>query len=219
MASKVAKINLDQVRPERIEDEVAPLELAATVEELDAWSERRFAVVNEVLTNWVADAISRPNDREGLIALQSAIERILYAPASKAAGMTDLDRKASANYANRWKGFSDAIAARDIVLAERAPERVRSLAHVRQIEEELQAGPIKQSELKAGGLSASRRSQVLSLMEAHGMIHRCSEGKEKWVSLAATANQSPPAINGSAATQAAAPAHRGASYLTLLKAA
>lgn len=219
MTSKAANINLDQARPEQIEDEVAPLELATTVEALDAWSERRIAVVDEVLTNWVADAISRPDDREGLIALQSAIERILYAPASKAAGMTELDPKANTTFANRWKGFSDTIAARDIVLAERAPERVRSLAHVRDIEEQLQAGPVKQSELKAGGLSASRRSQVLSLMEAHGMIHRRSEGKEKWVSLAAPTNQSPQAKNGGAVAQDSAPARRGTSYLTLPKAA
>ena len=69
MATKVIKIDLDQARPENIEDDVSPLALAAAVETLENWNERRLAVVDEVLTNWASDAISRPDDREGLVDL------------------------------------------------------------------------------------------------------------------------------------------------------
>ena len=102
MEAKVIKIDLDQARPESIEDDVSPLALAAAVETLENWNERRLAVVDEVLTNWSADAISRPNDREGLVDLQSAIGRILHAKASKAAGLTEIDAVAPVTYASRW---------------------------------------------------------------------------------------------------------------------
>ena len=162
-----------------------------------------------------ADAIGRPNDREGLVDLQSAIARILHANASKAAGLTEIDATEPGTYASRWNGFYDAIAARHIVLAERNPDRVRSLMHVAAIEAQLAHGEIKQSEIQAKtGLSPSRLSQVLSLMEAHGMIARRSSGKEKLVRLVRDGTVSEPASSKPAAT-----ARRGASYLTVRKAA
>ena len=215
MATKVIKIDLDQARPENIEDDVSPLALAAAVETLENWNERRLAVVDEVLTNWASDAISRPDDREGLVDLQSAIGRILHAKASQAAGLTELDPTEPATYANRWSGYYDAIAARRVVLAERNPDRVRGKMHVADIEAQLAHGEIKQSEIQANiGLTASRLSQVLSLMEAHGMIARSVNGKEKLVRLAHDGSARVPAISRPATT-----ARRGASYLTLPKAA
>ena len=215
MTTKANKINLDHARPENIEGDVSPLALAAAVETLENWNERRLAVVDEVLTNWAADAIGRPDDREGLVDLQSAIARILHAKASKAAGLTEIDATEPATYASRWNGFYDAIAARHIVLAERNPDRVRSLMHVAAIEAQIAHGEIKQSEIQAKtGLSPSRLSQVLSLMEAHGMIARRSSGKEKLVRLVRDDTASEPASSKPAAT-----ARRGASYLTVRKAA
>ena len=215
MTTKANKINLDHARPENIEGDVSPLALAAAVETLENWNERRLAVVDEVLTNWAADAIGRPDDREGLVDLQSAIARILHAKASKAAGLTEIDATEPTTYASRWNGFYDAIAARHIVLAERNPDRVRSLMHVAAIEAQIAHGEIKQSEIQAKtGLSPSRLSQVLSLMEAHGMIARRSSGKEKLVRLVRDDTASEPASSKPAAT-----ARRGASYLTVRKAA
>ena len=181
-------IDLEQARPEQIEDDASPLDLAEAVEALPAWSARSLAVVNEVLTNWVADAIGRPNDSDGLVALQSAIERIRYAKASRTEGLTQRDATDPASYGNRWSGFSDAIAARHIVLVERAPDRVRQLSHVASIEGILKQENswLSQSAVQTGtGLKPSRLSQVLSLMEAHGMIERRSSGKEKQLRLAA----------------------------------
>ena len=215
MEAKVIKIDLDQARPESIEDDVSPLALAAAVETLENWNERRLAVVDEVLTNWAADAIGRPNDREGLVDLQSAIGRILHAKASQAAGLNEIDPKEPATYANRWNGFYDAIAARHIVLAERNPDRARSLMHVAAIEAQLAHGEIRQSEIQAAtGLTPSRLSQVLSLMDAHGMITRRVNGKEKLVKLAHDGSAAEPDV-----TRPAGTARRGASYLTLRKAA
>lgn len=215
MTAKILKIDLDQARPENIEDDAAPADLAVAVEALESWNARRLAVVNEVLTNWVADAIGRPNDRDGLVALQSVIERIRYAKASRKDGLTQRDATDPASYGNRWSGLSDTIAARHVVLAERAPDRIRGLSHVPEIEELLQQGELKQGEIEARiGLKSSRLSQVLSLMEAHGLIERRSSGKEKLVRLARTG-----AATATAVSKPAATARRGASYLTVLKAA
>lgn len=208
-------IDLEQARPEQIEDDASPLDLAEAVEALPAWSVRGLKVVNEVLTNWVADAIGRPNDHDGLIDLQSAIERIRYAAASRSAGLAQRGSTEAVGFGDRWGALSDAIAARHIVLAERAPERIRGLSHVAKIEELLKQGELKQSELEAGvGLKPSRLSQVLSLMEAHGLIERRSSGKEKLVRLARSAVAIEPAI-----VRPATNACRGTSYLSLLKAA
>jgi len=180
------QIDLDRMNPERVLDDSDPQELVAAVEALSLWTPRRLALVDDVLTGWTADWIARPNDRQGLITLQSAIRRILSAPASRADAMQAPDKKTAADYARRWEGFSETIAARDITLAERAPERVRHLKHVAEIEAILlEDGEIKQSGLhRRLELKASRLSQVLALMEAHGLISRRSIGRDKYVLLA-----------------------------------
>ena len=147
--------------------------------------------------------------------LQSAIERIRNAKASRTVGLAQRGTTDPASFGDRWGALSDAIAARHIVLADRAPERIRGLSHVAEIEELLKQGELKQGEIEARtGLKSSRLSQVLSLMEAHGMIERRSSGKEKLVRLATSAVAVEPAV-----TRPATNARRGASYLTLIKAA
>ena len=183
---KKSGLILDQIGPERLTDESDPAALATEVEALERWTPRRLAVIDDVLTSWVADAIGRRNDREGLIALQGAIERILQATPSRAdSSMREPDDKTAADYARRWKGFSDAIEARDITLAERAPQRVRKLTHVGQIEAMIpEIGEIKQSEIQVRlGLTPSRLSQVLALMEAHGLIVWRKDKEENYISL------------------------------------
>ncbi len=180
-------IDLDRAGPERLLDESDPGALAAAVEAIDAWTPRRLSLVDDVLTGWVAEFIARPHDREGLIALQSAIERVLHARSSRAESMHEDDQHAS-TYARRWKAFSDAIEARDITLAERDPNRVRGLRHVADIETMLQSrGEVSQREVQEQlELSPSRLSQVLALMESHGLIVRRTAGRERFVARAAS---------------------------------
>jgi hypothetical protein len=187
----LTRIDLERINPERVLDESDPRELVAAVEALKNWTPRSLALVDDVLTGWVADFIARPNDREGLVALQSAVHRILQSQASRAEkAMQVPDEKTAAEYARRWEGFSDSIAARCITLQERAPDRVRELMHVADIEAIIEkSGEIKQSELlhRHLDLTPSRLSQVLALMEAHRLIERRSAGRDKYIALAGAA--------------------------------
>jgi hypothetical protein len=190
----MSQINLDRTGPERLLDEWDPRELVAAMEAMDKWTPRRLALINDVFAAWVSDFIARPNDREGLVALQSAIHRTLQSKASQAAKMLLPDEKTSTDYARRWEAYSDAIAARYATMAEREPDRVRSLTHVAEIEKLVsESGEIKQSELKEKlSIANSRLSQVLALMEAHGLIERRSAGREKYISIAAQATSHAP---------------------------
>ena len=175
---------LDRTRPEALIDYATPLELARAVETITEWTPRRLTVVDEVLSNWVADTIARPNDEEGLAALESGIARILDAPASRAAGINQVEPDDAPQFAQRWRAFSDAVRARHLKVEERAPERVRGMKHVSTIENLIRSGAAKQSEIQSKmQLTPSRLSQVLSLMESNGLIERRSEGKEKIVSV------------------------------------
>lgn len=196
----MSQIDLDRMNPEQVLDESDPPALTKAVEALSDWTPRRLALVDDVLTGWTADYVARPNDHEGLIALQSAIRRILSATASRTEGMQVPDKKTAADYARRWECLSEAIAARDLTLAERNPERVRQFAHVAEIEAILseENREIKQSELSSRlALSPSRLSQVLALMEAHGLIHRRSAGREKLILLPDDASKKNPVTSQS----------------------
>lgn len=213
----MAHIDLDRISPERVLDETDPQELVAAVEALGSWTPRRLALVDDVLTGWTADYIARPNDRDGLMSLQRAILRILGSEASAKAGMQTPEEKSAPDYARRWEGLSDSLAARDITLADQNPERVRSLRHVAEIEAIVaEAGEIGQGELQQRcQLKSSRLSQVLALMEAHGLINRRSAGRDKYVSLAHTPaekKKTEPAKKGSGMS-------RGIDYLTRKKVA
>lgn len=177
-------IDLDKQRPEAIIDSAEPLDLARAVEALDAWTPRHLLVIDDVLANWVPDTIARPNDAEGLVNLESAIARILDSAAARAAGLRDLEAGSAADFAQRWRGFADTVRARHMTLEARAPERIRQLKHVSDIEASVIAGTFKQSDIqKQTGLSASRLSQVLTLMESNGMLERQSVGKERHLSI------------------------------------
>ena len=211
----MTQLDLDRTGPERLLDEAEPEGFAATIEAFDNWTPRRLALVDDVLTGWVAEYIARPRDRDGLIALQGAIERILQAPASRSESMGGVGETSSATYAIRWKGFSDAIEARDITLAEREPERVLHLRHVAEIVEMAsESGEISQRDVQARlQLSPSRLSQVLALMESHGLIERRTAGRDKFVSLPVAA------VDTERVAPAPAGVRRGSSYLTLARGA
>ena len=212
---RVAPANLDQVRPEALIDKFDPIDLARAVEALDAWTPRRIGVVDDVLSNWVPDAIARPNDVEGLAALQSGILRIIDASASRKEAGIEHEPATTKDFVQRWNGYADAIAARHLKLEERAPERIRKLKHVAEIEAMLADGPIEQSDIQRQvSLTPSRLSQVLSLMESNGMIERESVGKKKRVSTATRANRAEGDVRRKTGHLA-----RGASWLSEKKAA
>ena len=183
-------LDLDTLRAETLIDNADPVRLAQSIEALDAWTSRRLMVVDDVLTNWVADCIARPNDSEGLANLESCIARALDSPATRAAGLRDAQPQAASDFVQRWRGFAEAVRSRHMKIDQRAPERIRTLKHVAEIESMLLDGTMEQSEIQLKvSLTPSRLSQVLSLMESNGLIERRSVGKKKLVSLPSRAPQ------------------------------
>lgn len=144
------------------------------VPSMDGWTPRRLALVDEALAGWAADRAARADDREGLIELRSSILRILGTKASIAAGMDSNEDEEPRDYARRWKSLADLVAARERTLAEKAPERVRQLKQVAELWAcTPDSGEIEQKAmLEVSGMKASRLSQLLALMEAHGLIKR-----------------------------------------------
>jgi hypothetical protein len=163
---------LDSQRPERLVDELDVEGLVAAVRKLDGWSERRLGAVDYVLRHWMAQVAAR-QDARSVAELQSAVGRILEL------------RPPPDPYGHRWRALDDALEARRLTLAARDPERVAGMRHVSVILDHLrQAGPTKQGDLlhRLGlDISISRLSQIVSLMEAHGLVEVERRGRESFL--------------------------------------
>jgi len=170
-------MKLDSARPERLVGELDAEGLLSAVLELDEWSERRLGAVDYVLGHWTAQMAAR-RDARSVAELQSAIGQILE------------QRPPPEPYKHRWHAFDDALEARRLTLAARDPERIAEMKHARPILEHLrQEGPTRQGDLiRQVGLdiSVSRLSQIVSLMEAHGLVEVERRGRESFVRAATT---------------------------------
>ena len=130
----------------------------------DGWPAEARDVLDFVLTVWVADSTARPNDREGVAELQRLVR---YA----------LERA-------RWQGFFDVLEARRRTLVGRDPALVLDRRHVRELLAAIgHAGSTQQAvteAFKSQGkeLTSGRLSQLLTLLEAHGLITRQRTGRE-----------------------------------------
>lgn len=171
-------LNLDGHRPERLVDELDTGGLLDAVLGIDAWSERRLGAVDYVLRHWTAQFAAR-NDARSVAELQSLIGHILER------------RPPPEPYAHRWRALDDALEARRLTLAARDPGRVAGLKHVSRILDHLRdAGPTRQGDLREQlglDISISRLSQIVSLMEAHGLVEIEQRGRENFVRAAGAA--------------------------------
>ncbi|VVB82894.1 Uncharacterised protein [uncultured archaeon] len=168
--------------PEKIIDRYNPQLFLEAVGKNETWTEREFCAIDDVLTNWTTDYIAREKDLEGLIELQSTILRILSSLDSKNLG--ELKDKYQKYYEPRWRVLSDLIGGRHIILENRDPDRVKKSEHVQKIESILQEdGEIEQKELlKRMNLPERRLFEILSLMEANGIIERYTSGRDLIIS-------------------------------------
>lgn len=165
--------------PEWIVDTLEPRALLAEARALPAWDDEVRANIDHALCQWVRNACARNNDQEGLLELQSVLGCLL----------DGLEQNLEANRVDglrsRWQGFLDLLEAHRIVLAARDPDGVRQRKHVAPILAALAAGETEQKALREQvGLSESRLTQLLHLMEAHGLIVRRKQGRTNLVRLA-----------------------------------
>ena len=166
--------------PDWIVDTLAPRALLAEARALPAWDDEVRANIDHVLCQWVRNACARNDDREGLLELQAVLGCLL----------DGLELHVDANSVNglrsRWQGFFDLTEAQRIVLAARDPDGVRQRKHVAPILAALAGGETEQRTLREQvSLSESRLTQLLHLMEAHGLIVRRKLGRTNLVRLAA----------------------------------
>ena len=192
--------------PDWIVDTLEPRALLAEARALPAWDDEVRANIDHALCQWTRNACARNDDREGLLEFQAVLGCLL----------DGLDLHVDASSADslkaRWQGFLDLLEAQRIVLAARDPDGVQQRKHVAPILAALAAGETEQKALREQvGLSESRLTQLLHLMEAHGLIVRRKQGRTNLVRLAVVrSNQS-----ADAQTFQATRAGAYAGYLTL----
>ena len=170
-------MKLDSQRPERLVNELDAESLIEAVLAIDRWSERRLGAVDYVISHWTAQMAAR-QDARSVAELQSVIGQILER------------RPPPDPYAHRWRALDDALEARRLTLAARDPERVMGMRHVVPILEHIRKkGPTRQGDLLGRlrlGVSVSRLSQIVKVMEAHGLVEVEQRGRESFLRAAAT---------------------------------
>lgn len=198
--------------PEWIVDTLAPRALLAQARALPAWDDEVRENIDHALCQWARNACARNNDQEGLLELQAVLGWLIDGLEQR------VDARSVDGLRSRWQGFLDLLEAHRIVLAARDPGGVRQRKHVVPILEALVGGETEQKDLREQvSLSESRLTQLLNLMEAHGLIVRRKQGRTNLVRLAVVNPAGPPNAAGS---QARTPVDRfGSALRAELKAA
>lgn len=197
--------------PALLADSATPDEILQALRQCsaeDGWPDEPLDLVDFLLTSWTADFSARPDDRESIAELQ----RLIAYARTRAANHPSLPPATSA----RWSALTDVLEARRRTMTGRDAELILERRHVRSILAAIAAGCASQQTLDEHlkqhsiAISPGRLSQLLSLMEAHGLITRKREGRENRLGLSPSGAQHAPA-------EAARPASavRGMSFLQL----
>lgn len=179
--------------PAQLSSVTSTAEILAAVRQFganDGWSPRALQTLDHLLVVWTANTAARPDDVEGIAELQQLIDYVRHRSANR--------QHLPPASQNRWEALHDVLESRRHAIAGRQPERILERAHVRAILDLIGTGTT-QRELTAGlqgrdiNISSGRLSQLLSLMEAHGLIDRRREGRENRLSLTPAGQQAAPA--------------------------
>lgn len=179
--------------PAQLSSITSPAEILAAVRQFganDGWSPRALQTLDHLLVVWTANTAARPDDVEGIAELQQLIDYVRHRSANR--------QHLPLASQSRWEALHDVLESRRHAIAGRQPERILDRAHVRAILGLIGTGTT-QRELTAGlqgrdiNISSGRLSQLLSLMEAHGLIDRRREGRENRLSLTPAGQQAAPA--------------------------
>lgn len=179
--------------PAQLSSITSTAEILAAVRQFganDGWSPRALQTLDHLLVVWTANTTARPDDVEGIAELQQLIDYVRHRSANR--------QHLPLASQSRWEALHDVLESRRRAIAGRQPERILDRAHVRAILGLIGTGTT-QRELTAGlqgrdiNISSGRLSQLLSLMEAHGLIDRRREGRENRLSLTPAGQQAAPA--------------------------
>ena len=179
--------------PAQLSSITSTAEILAAVRQFganDGWSPRALQTLDHLLVVWTANTAARPDDVEGIAELQQLIDYVRHRSANR--------QHLPLASQSRWEALHDVLESRRHAIAGRQPERILDRAHVRAILGLIGTGTT-QRELTAGlqgrdiNISPGRLSQLLSLMEAHGLIDRRREGRENRLSLTPAGQQAAPA--------------------------
>ncbi len=179
--------------PAQLSSITSTAEILAAVRQFganDGWSPRALQTLDHLLVVWTANTAARPDDVEGIAELQQLIDYVRHRSANR--------QHLPLASQSRWEALHDVLESRRHAIAGRQPERILDRAHVRAILGLIGTGTT-QRELTAGlqgrdiNISSGRLSQLLSLMEAHGLIDRRREGRENRLSLTPAGQQAAPA--------------------------
>ncbi|WP_374246971.1 hypothetical protein [Zoogloea sp.] len=156
----------------------------------DHWSERSLHTLDQLLVTWTANTAARQDDAEGIAELQRLIE---YAR-NRTANQSSLPPASR----DRWSALNDVLESRRYAIEGRRPERILNRAHVRTVLSLIGTGlsqPVLAEKLQDRNveISPGRLSQLLSLMEAHGLIDRKREGRENRLTLTPAGQAAAPA--------------------------
>ena len=163
---------LDTERPERLVDELPLEELVREVASIEDWTDNQIETVDYLLTNWTAQYTAR-TDEESVATLASAIAVICESPSLPEAE------------SHRWGALDAVLESRRLELATRDPARVLGYRHVRAILDHLQQhGACTQAAILENlhlPITRSRLSQIINLMESHGLVTVRGRGRGQLV--------------------------------------
>jgi len=131
-------------------------------------------MANLLITVWSADAIARPNDREGISELQRLIHGALEG-VNAAASLPE-------EFRFRWLEASDMLESRRLNLAHADPEVLLRRRHVPEILQMLSGKgrcELPQLDLvKKLGVSAGRVTQLIGNLESSGLVAKRKHGRD-----------------------------------------
>lgn len=199
---------LSHPEPSALADTATPEQVLLALREMapeDAWPDWTLRLLDYLMVVWSAEAVARPADREGIAELQTFINYALERTAN-AARLPD-------SWRQRWQAINDVLESRRMDLAGRNPDMVLGRKHVDTLLKMLEIGERSQADVSASlkmrgiEITPGRLSQLLSLLEGHGLVERRRVGRENQVKLTEEGRRNVPAC-GTAETP-----RRGASYL------
>lgn len=160
------------------EDVVDALRLLAAD---DPWNDWTLRLLDRLFVVWSVAAIVRRNDTQGIADLQAAIDY--------ACTRTRNSATLPETWRQRWLIVSDMLEARRQDLKGRDPKQAMSRKHVDRLlgllsTDETAQADLAQALAKQGvELTDGRLSQLISLMEGHGLVEKRKDGRENRVRL------------------------------------
>jgi DNA-binding MarR family transcriptional regulator len=198
-------LNLNVSDPAMLVDRATPAELMVAIIDLEQWSDNELNAVNRMISVWSTRAIAHPNDREGISELQRLIHYALNR--SKAAATLPAEHR------YRWQEASDMLEARRLNLAHADPEAQMARRNVPEILRYLlQAGIGEQPQsglVQHLGVTTGRVTQLISTLEANGLITKRKHGRDNLLKLTETGLRHAERLGEPHETEPA----RGASFL------